>query len=595
MRLLKVLPFLLTAVLFYQCQKEIKNTGDDNPPVIVGPEPVSARLQGNIIDENNQPAQGVTVKVGSQATVTDSRGYFSFNNASLDKKSALVTAEKAGYFKAYRTFAATSATNQVVIKLLKRTLAGTIDAASGGSVTLSNGAKITIPANAVVRASNNSAYPGTVNVYATYIDPTATDIMQTVPGSFMANDKDGSRVTLASYGMLAVELESAGNEKLQIKTGETAHLATPIPASRLSSAPALIPLWYVDEQTGIWKEEGSAMKQGNEYVGDVRHFTYWNCDVPLPTIQMTLTLLTAGGQPLSYVMVSIRVQNGNYYGSAHGYTDSLGTVNGPVPANVPLALDVFSWCGGVQTLIYTQPIGSFSQNTNLGTITITNPLIQPVTITGQLNNCSGNPVANGSAWIFLNNILRVATTNSNGIFSLTLPPCSSAQTAQIIGVDHSAQQQSTLSTFTLTVPTTNVGVINACGTSTSQFFNYTMDGTSFSFVPNPADSLYLMWTSPNQGGGYTTGFHFNQQVAPIFVYMSFTHPALTTGTYPITQFMADPFGSSTVILPSFNTVVTNFPQAIGQYCEGTFSGQFKDSVNVTHTISNGSFRVRKSY
>jgi hypothetical protein len=148
------------------------------------PDPISARLQGNVYDENGQPAQGVTIKAGSQTTTTDAKGNFRFDNASLDKKSALVTAEMTGYFKAYRTFAATSATNYVAIKLIKKTLAGTIDAAAGGSVTLSNGAKVALPANGVVKASNSAAYTGTINVYAAYIDPTASDINQTVPGSF---------------------------------------------------------------------------------------------------------------------------------------------------------------------------------------------------------------------------------------------------------------------------------------------------------------------------------------------------------------------------------------------------------------------------
>jgi hypothetical protein len=86
----------------------------------------------------------------------------------------------------------------------------------------------------------------------------------------MADDKNGARVTLASFGMMAVELESASAEKLQIKSGSVATLTTPIPASAQANAPATIALWSVNEQTGIWKEEGTATKNGNVYVGDVK-------------------------------------------------------------------------------------------------------------------------------------------------------------------------------------------------------------------------------------------------------------------------------------------------------------------------------------
>jgi hypothetical protein len=75
-------------------------------------------------------------------------------------------------------------------------------------------------------------------------------------------------------------LESAAGEKLQISTGNTAKLNFSIPSSLQAAAPNTIALWYVDEKTGLWKEEGMATKNGNAYEGDVKHFTYWNCDYP---------------------------------------------------------------------------------------------------------------------------------------------------------------------------------------------------------------------------------------------------------------------------------------------------------------------------
>src|SRR5688572_14800940 len=148
MKRLSTIAFLLVTILFFQCSRKSDFNQPSSQPV--SPEPISARLNGNVYDENGAPAQGVTVKVGAQTAVTDVFGSFRFNNAALDKKSALVTAEMTGYFKAYRTFAATAGTNFVAIKLTRKTLIGTINAANGGSVSLSNGAKISLPANGVV-------------------------------------------------------------------------------------------------------------------------------------------------------------------------------------------------------------------------------------------------------------------------------------------------------------------------------------------------------------------------------------------------------------------------------------------------------------
>jgi hypothetical protein len=161
--------------------------------------------------------------------------------------------------------------NQVIIKLIRKDLSSSINSTSGGDVALLNGSKIFLPARGIIKSSGES-YAGTVNVYASYIDPTLQDISETIPGSFMADNKEGKRVSLTSFGMLAVELESSTGETLQIAPGNTATLSIPIPPSIASSPPSSISLWYMNEQTGTWKEEGSAKRNGNRLCGEVKHF-----------------------------------------------------------------------------------------------------------------------------------------------------------------------------------------------------------------------------------------------------------------------------------------------------------------------------------
>src|SRR4030095_7718392 len=177
----------VACVLFNQCQKEVKYIGSGDAGTAVFPNPLRANLQGNVLDENGQPAENTTIRVGSQTATTDSKGYFRINSVVLDKNATLVTAEKIGYFTAYRCFSATSGTNQVVIKLTKKSLSGTVSATNGGEVNFNQGTKISLPENGIVKASDNSSYTGTVDVYASYIDPAAADILERVPGSFMAN------------------------------------------------------------------------------------------------------------------------------------------------------------------------------------------------------------------------------------------------------------------------------------------------------------------------------------------------------------------------------------------------------------------------
>jgi hypothetical protein len=571
------------ALFTFNCQKEVSYNGPGNPGNgNNNTDPITATLQGNIVDENDQPAIGVLIKVGNKTATTNARGYFRISNAALDKSSSLVTAEKTGYFKAYRVFGASSGVNQVAIKLLKRSTTGSINVSSGGDVTLANGTKITFPANGIVKASGG-AYSGSMKVYATYIDPTDPDISQNIPGSFQALDKDNKKVILTSYGMVAVELESSAGEKLQVAPNSTATLTMPIPAALQSSAPASIALWFVDEQTGIWKEEGTATKTGNSYIGTVKHFTYWNCDVAGPRVNLTAIFKTPEGVPVTATDVWIRPATG--YSAAHGFTDSLGQINGPIPANIPLVLEVMSPCNSV---MYSQNIGPYSSDVNLGTITV-NPNPSTVVVKGRLVNCSGAAVTNGYVNINYGNWVRYVSVSNTGEFASTFYTCAGMpSTCQIYGVDITAQQQGATVNVSVVSPLTDAGDITACGTSSIQYINYNVDGTNYSVssLVQGDEFTGIRMDSVASDAAYLSGRHGNNS-AITFI---FGHTGVP-GTYPLTTLSV---GNNNQLIVSPSTVVlTNCPQTVGQFYEGTFSGQYEDNAGVTHVISC-SFRVRRN-
>ena len=216
---------IFSVLLFISCQKEVKTdnpgTGGGSGGTVINPSPVQGSLTGKVVDNNNNAVPGALVKAGSNTATTDSRGLFRFNNIQLDKYSSLVTVEKSGFFKAYRVFSASANnTNFVKLKLVPKALIGNIDAATGGSVTLADNSKITLPSSGVVVKSTNQSYTGSIKVYAAAIDPTSADIAQIVPGSFQGLDADNYRVVLKSFGMLALELEGSSGEQLQITNGK---------------------------------------------------------------------------------------------------------------------------------------------------------------------------------------------------------------------------------------------------------------------------------------------------------------------------------------------------------------------------------------
>ncbi|MFT3907788.1 MAG: hypothetical protein QM737_00050 [Ferruginibacter sp.] len=590
---------LLVIISLFQCRKDPDYIGTPDPvPVIVTPDPapITANLQGNIVDESGLPAAGVSVKAGSQTTSTDAKGYFRINNASLDKKNTLVVAQKTGYFKGMRHFAATSGTNYVFIKLIKKTDAGTVDAAAGGTVTLSNGGTVSLPANGIVVAASGSGYTGPVHVYAQYIDPSATDIAATVPGSFDGIDKDGKNVVLTSYGMMAVELESASGEKLQIKDGSVATLTSPIPSAAAATAPASIPLWFVDEQIGLWREEGTATKQGNNYVGDVKHFTFWNCDFPNASVTLSMTILNPSNLPLVNTAVRITRPGTSWLTSRTDYTDSLGQVSGLVPSNEALLLEVLDPCGNTS---YSQNISGLTQDTDLGNITVAGSSAGVLNIVGRLVDCSNQPVTNGYVIITFGNTYRNASTDANGYYEAAFVVCpGSASTASILAVDRGTgggAQYSTNVVVNLTTPVSNLADIVVCDTPADAYINYNIDGVDYYWTPQNSFQMFGMYYPATGGPGTdATLFQADNQPGPRQFYMNVA-TASTVGTYPSTVTSTDAFppGGSVFFLPGFTTTITSYASSWPDYFEGSFSGQYTHSStgSTVHTI-NGTFRIQ---
>jgi hypothetical protein len=577
---------LFISISLLSCQKEarIDTPGTSGGTgTVVNPSPVQGTVTGKVVDNNNNAVAGATVKAGSNSATTDNRGLFRFNNIELDKYSAVITVEKTGFFKGYRVFSASANnTNFVKLKLIPKTLIGNIDAAAGGNVTLADNSRITLPASGVVVKSTNQSYSGSVKVYAAVIDPTSADIAQIVPGSFQGTDANNYRVTLQSFGMLAVELEGNSGEQLQIASGKTAKLRFTIPASLRSTAPAAIPLWSVNETTGLWKQEGNATKGGDYYEGDVSHFSFWNCDVSSQTVFLEMTIKTAEG-PLSHVLVKLTRPNGS---SSYGYTDSSGHVGGQVPKNEALTLEILNTCNQA---IYTQNVGPFTTNTNLGNITVTLPLINTLLITGSAVNCSNQPVTNGNVVVYFEGHLY-SRPITNGNFSFSVTRCSnSASTIEVTAVDNVANQQNSSPwTGSASTGTVNTGTITACGLSTFSFIDYVVDGTNYSLnTSNIGDSIS---TYANSGTQVSTAV-FAFRVSNMNMNINFMTQGTGVGTFPLNYLAVNQFDTLIALVAPFNINFTTYG-APGQFIEGNFAGQFRDINNVLHNIS-ATFRVRR--
>lgn len=572
--------FILLIIIFvYGCQKDFSTENNNQNISILN----STSIEGRVTDETGLPIFGASVKAGINSTQTDKNGMFKFSNASFSTVENFVTVSKTGFFKGSRTFfARVNSNNFVRIQLLKKSISGRLNASAGGDVdTRGNGGSVHFEPNSFVTASG-TIYNGTVLVSTQYLNPTSADISDQMPGDLRGTSTTGTTVGLKSYGMLAVEITDNAGQKLQLKTGLPATLTVNIPASILATAPATIPLWYFNDSTGLWKQEGSAIKTGDNYIGTVNHFSFWNCDDPFEYVKIKAHVINNAGLPVAAAKVKIISASG---ASAYDYTDNNGYVDGFVPKNEVLVIQILNTCG---LPAYSANIGPFNVLTDLGNITITQ---NTTTIYGTAVSCTNTAVTDGYVQVTLNGSTGFAGI-INGSFSYTFLNCNNSTTAQLLAVDNGTLKQGNNITITLSSNNVNAGILTACGVSANTFFNLIVNGVSIS--ANTSEYTRLGWkdTSSYQNGNvdYTYAAYFFDSTTEKYTYLNLNLPPNQIFNVP-SNYSFESFGyagingnSSQIDLePLLNTQTMTFTEygSLGQFISGNFSGQVQRNIRDT--------------
>lgn len=583
--------FVFSLLFFLSCQKELSVESNG----LSGSVPdfttkVSSSVTGFITDENDLPVANALVSMGSAITESDKYGLFKIKNVQVVKDAALVTVIHPGYFNGIKTYLATDGKAAFFrIKLIPKIIAGTVNGAIGGNVTLANGLIVNLPTNGVVNATTNAAYTGQVNIAAHWINPTGTELNRTMPGDLRGVDTAGSVKLLTTYGMAAVELTGAAGELLQIASGKKATLTLPLPSALAASAPASIPLWYFDEKSGLWKEEGSAAKTGNSYIGTVSHFSYWNCDMPSNFVRFNCTITNGKGIPITNAYVKISVV-GDPQRAGYGYTDSTGYASGAVANNAALMLEVFGEYNCLAGL-YAKNFTTTTTDVSLGKIVI--PASASATITGNVTDCSNKPVTNGFIVMQKDGLNFYQPLSNTGTFNFTTAICNTTSSLTLIAEDNTALKASAPVNLTVSGGDFQAGTLIACTFSTLQFFNYSINGTNYSFTA-PADSL-TQYTKPQNTPPpiiiIASRPPTNNQSAMIdFVQTG----AAVNSQQNLISFSCPEIGNPSTFVIPINVKITEYG-VIGQFMAGNFTGTFKGPAptNIQYQVTC-SFRVRRA-
>lgn len=532
---------------------------------------ITTTICGTIVDESKKPVAGATITAHGKSTTTNTQGFFQITGVNAPEKKCYVRVNKAGYFAGSRSEEPVKNGFTVYrIMLLSDMPVYSFMSGSGGTATLNNGCQVTIPSNAVVDGSN-TPYNGLVNMSVKHLDPTDGNCAWQMPGDLMNASRTSA---LVSYGMLNVELKDNLGQKLQIASGKQATLKTVVPSSLLSNAPASIPLWYFNETTGNWQNEGSAALTGGAYIGTVSHFSTWNCDDTIPPSYTTGRIVDVNGNGLSGITVTV--------GWGYEITDQQGYFKSTDPSGTLLWVEVEGGLnGGIFSSAYSVGPLAPNQTYNVGNITATGPSY----VTGTIVDCSNNPVA-ASVMVSWNGGYVVGTT-TNGNFTIVAPPNVNA----VLYAYATNGFASTGLNFTTASAgnTYNANTVSACGTNINGANSYVVSGGSFN------NKLMTYIYGPYYGGYYSnnTSFWTSNTYNSDLLWVSF--PGNSTGTFNsqasnVVCWFKIP-GVTDSLSTNINFVVTQYPN-VGGLITGTYSGTATNiNTNTVYTISNGKFSV----
>lgn len=186
---------------------------------------------------------------------------------------------------------------------------------------------VEFPAASLER-TDGLAIQGNVTAQVTVIDPSFDiDVM---PGE-MVTSVNNEILPIESFGAMDVILKDQSGAAVNVQNGQLVTIRIPL-GSNSSTPPSTSPLYYYDQMSGLWAEEGSAelisVNGERFYEGQVSHFTTWNADKVFETVFIRGCVVDTLGMPV--LNARVRAKGRTYSGSSSTRSDSQGNFSIPV-------------------------------------------------------------------------------------------------------------------------------------------------------------------------------------------------------------------------------------------------------------------------
>jgi Bacterial Ig domain len=281
-----------------------------NSEVVKPPPAKTLKITAQTVSLQGSALAGVSVKnVATGSSVTTDASGSGLLEVGLGSDVTLEF-KKSGFANQFKVvnIPAGSTSANVTATLIPRDAALPIpDIALGGAVLGRDGASAVFPEGSLVNSSG-AVVTGAVEVNVTPVN--VLNQTDAFPGSF-EGISGGTTSSIVSFGTVEF-VPTKNGEKLQVAPGKKVMIEIPMYADKNTDGSSVvlgqkIPLWSLNETTGVWLQEGegTVVSNPNSPTGfalraEVSHFSWWNCDDYLGAearINLTCKFIDAAGEP----------------------------------------------------------------------------------------------------------------------------------------------------------------------------------------------------------------------------------------------------------------------------------------------------------
>lgn len=443
-----------------------------------------SRLTGIVVDVDGNSIADAEVSIANVTTITDENGVYFFQSVEISSNGSLLKVDKLGYLPQYRfAFNEPGKLSYLNIEVIPQTTIAEFSAALGGEFSVQNKSKVKFGPNSVLN-QDSSIYNGQVMLKGHWFDPFDDATINNMPGDLRGVDKEGENVQLATQGMFSLDIYDAqGNELL---VGDNVELSFYVGDKGVDvDGSGSMPLWYLDEETGEWKEEGSSTLVGDYFVGEVSHFSFWNCDYPYRLACISGIIADINGVPIPNAEITIVVQNSLDCGM--GTTNERGYFEAKVPADVDLVLFVNGSCeDGIA-------LGRLTEETNDLGLIVTN--VEVGNFIGRILTCNQQPILDAYVFIKIGTKSKVFYSDQNGIVNGAFAFCDNSEW-NVYAYYSASKVYSDELVLTSTDNFVDLGDINLCN-DVDQFIDYRFGNQSSEIFNPTVDNLQVLLLDGN--------------------------------------------------------------------------------------------------